>query len=135
MSTNFGITTAYVIALVGGIILLAVSILNVAWFGSGAPNWGGFGGYMQGMMDGYHGFMGNYASSTSFFATISVVSLMCGVIVAIMAVLLRARPQDHTIWGALIVAFSVVSFVGMGGFFVGAVLGIIGGALALTYRL
>jgi hypothetical protein len=131
---NSGITAANVIALGGGLILLIVSILNVAWFGSGAPNWGGYGGYMQGAMGGYHNFMGSYAASTSFFATISVVSLMCGVIVVIMAILLRARPQEHVIWGALIVAFSVVSFAGMGGYFVGAVLGIVGGALALTYR-
>jgi hypothetical protein len=134
LSTNPAITLAYIISLVGGLILLVVSILNAVWFGYGAPNWGGYGSYVRGAMDGYHGFMGGFGSSTNFFAAISIVSLMCGVIVVIMAVLLRSRPHEHLIWGALIVAFSAVSFVGMGGYFVGATLGIVGGALALTYR-
>ena len=37
-------------------------------------------------------------------------------------------------WGVVIVVFSAVSFVGMGGYFVGAAFGILGGALALTYK-
>ena len=32
------------------------------------------------------------------------------------------------------IVFSAVSFVGMGGFFIGAILGIIGGAFALSFR-
>jgi hypothetical protein len=36
--------------------------------------------------------------------------------------------------GHCIIVFSAVSFVSMGGFFIGAVLGIIGGAFAIIYR-
>ena len=42
------------------------SIVNLVWFGSGAPNFGGFGGFMRGMMDGYHNFMGSYAAYMVF---------------------------------------------------------------------
>jgi hypothetical protein len=38
------------------------------------------------------------------------------------------------IWATLIIVFSAVSFVGMGGFFIGAILGIIGGAFALSFK-
>jgi hypothetical protein len=123
-----------VISLVGGLIVLVFSLVNLVYFGSGAPAAGGFGGYMRGAMDGYHNFMGNYASSTGFFTAISVVSLVCGVIVVFAALVLRVHPQEHVIWGAVIVAFSAISFVGMGGYFVGAAFGILGGALALTYK-
>ncbi len=80
MSTNQAFTLGYVLSLIGGLIVLVVSILNLVWFGTGASFLGGYGGYMRGMMDGYHNFMGNYASSTGFFAGVSVVSLICGII-------------------------------------------------------
>jgi len=78
--------------------------------------------------------MGTYASSTGFFTAVSVVSLICGVIVVIAALVLRVHPEEHVMWGIVIVVFSAVSFVGMGGYFVGAAFGILGGALALTYK-
>jgi predicted benzoate:H+ symporter BenE len=134
MSTNQGQVLAYVFSFVGGLIVLVASVLNVFWFGSGAPNWSGYGGYMRGMMDGNHGFMGAYGSSNSFFALISALSLISGVIVLVSAVLLRVRPQENAVWATLIIAFSIVSFVGMGGYFIGAVFGIVGGALALGYK-
>lgn len=121
-------------SLTGGIILLIVSIINITWFGANAPSWGGIGDYMRSMMGGYHNFMGAYASSTAFFEAVSIVSLVCGVIVIIGASVLRAHPQEHVLWGIVIIIFSVVSFVGMGGYFIGAILGIIGGILALTYK-
>jgi hypothetical protein len=34
----------------------------------------------------------------------------------------------------VILVFSTISFVSMGGFFVGAILGIIGGAFAISWR-
>jgi Family of unknown function (DUF6114) len=48
--------------------------------------------------------------------------------------MLNARPADHFTWGFIVLAFSVISFVGMGGYFIGAILGIAGGALALSYE-
>jgi hypothetical protein len=121
-------------SLVGGLIVLIISLVNLAWFGSGASTTGAFGSYMSGAMDGYHNFMGGYASSTGFFAAVSVVSVVCGVIVVIAALVLRIHPEEHFMWGAVIVAFSAVSFVGMGGYFVGAVFGIVGGVIALNYK-
>jgi predicted benzoate:H+ symporter BenE len=38
------------------------------------------------------------------------------------------------IWAIVIIVFSAISFVGMGGFFIGAILGIIGGAFDLSIR-
>ena len=134
MSTRQGVTLSYVMSFVGGLIVLIVSIINLVWFGSGASTEGVFGSYMRGTMDGYHNFMGSYASSTGFFTAVSVVSLVCGGIVVIAAFVLRVHPEEHIVWGAVIVAFSAVSFVGMGGYFVGAGFGIIGGAIALTYK-
>src|SRR3990170_1390428 len=47
------------------------------------------------------------------------------------ALMLNYRPAERRSWGIVILIFSVISFLGMGGFFIGAILGVIGGALAL----
>ena len=121
-------------SLIGGVIIFVASTVNLVWFLSGAQNFGGFGNYMRGFMDGNHNFMGNYASSNSFLAGISVIALVCGVIVLMGALMLRVQPRNHTIWAAIIIVFSVISFVGMGGYFIGAILGLIGGIFELSIR-
>jgi hypothetical protein len=134
MSKNQGSTFAFIVSLLGGLIIFIISTLNVLWFSSGATNFGGYGSFMRGAMDGYHNFMGTYGGSTSFLAGISVIGVICGIIVVIGAIMLRVQPHQHVPWAILIIAFSLVSFVGMGGYFIGAVLGIIGGAFELSVR-
>lgn len=134
MSTHPGTTFAFIISLVGGLIILIASTVNFVWFLSGAQNFDGFGNFMRGFMDGNHNFMGSYANSNSFLAGISVIGLVCGVIVLIGALMLKVQPRDHMIWAIIIIVFSVVSFVGMGGYFIGAILGVIGGAFELSIR-
>ncbi len=80
----------------------------------------GYGYGYGGMMGGFGGFW--------------FLGLVCGIAVIIGALLLNARPLENATWGALIIVFSVISFIGMGGFFIGALLGIAGGALALSWR-
>jgi hypothetical protein len=135
MSTRQGVTLAFIISLVGGLIVVIFSLVNALWFGYGASVDGGFGGFMRGAMGGNHNFMGTYASSTGFFTTISIISLVCGVIVVFASLVLRLHPEDHVLWGIVIVVFSAISFVGMGGYFVGGAFGILGGGRALTCKL
>jgi CDP-diglyceride synthetase len=87
---------------------------------------------MAGMMSGYHGFAGG--GQYGFFSVISIVGIVSGLAIIIGAALLRARPSDHFMWGVFILVFALISFVDMGGYFVGAALGLAGGALAISYR-
>lgn len=134
MTSNQGITFAYIVSLIGGLIILIASALNVVWYSSGASNFGGYGSYMRGMMGGNHNFMGSYGGSYGFLAGISLVGVICGVVVLMSAIMLRMNPRQHMIWAIVIIVFSAVSFVGMGGFFIGAILGIVGGAFDLSIR-
>jgi len=134
MGTNQGPTTSYILSLIGGIIVLLYSLMSLVMFGLYGPYWDGIGGWMGGMMGRYHNFMGIDSGSTQFMAVISLVGLVSGVIMVVGAAMLRTRPQEHAMWGAVIIVFSALSFVGMGGFFIGALLGIIGGAFAISYR-
>ena len=134
MATNQGITFAFIVSLIGGLIVLVASILNVLWYSYGATNFGGYGSYVGGMMDGYHNFMSNYGSSNGFLAGISLVAVICGVVVMMSAIMLKIQPQQQTTWAIIIIAFSAVSFVGMGGFFIGAIMGIVGGLFILATK-
>jgi hypothetical protein len=108
------------------------------WFMFGASN---FGGMMSGMMDefehmmgGYEGMMGNFSVPLGFMTIASLLGLVSGIVVIIGAIMLNTRPREHITWGTIILVFSVISFVGMGGFWIGALLGIAGGAIALSWR-
>lgn len=133
-NNNIGTTFAFIVSLVGGLIITIASILNVVWYSSNGSNFGGYGSYMRGTMDGYHNFMGNYGGSYSFLAGISLVAVICGVVVLMAAIMLRAQPHQHVVWAIVIIVFSAVSFVGMGGYFIGAILGIVGGLFVIATR-
>ena len=63
-----------------------------------------------------------------------LVGLVSGAFVVIGAIMMRVHPAEHVAWGVIVLVFSITSFLGMGGFIVGALLGIAGGALALSWR-
>lgn len=65
---------------------------------------------------------------------IGLFGLVSGVIVLASAALLLAVPNQTRTWGVLILVFSILSFLGLGGFVIGAVLGIVGGILALRWK-
>jgi hypothetical protein len=60
--------------------------------------------------------------------------LICGAIVLVSATMLLARVGQRRTWGILILVFSVLSFIGLGGLVIGAILGIAGGVLTLRWK-
>ncbi|MBI3023256.1 MAG: hypothetical protein HYY68_05950 [Thaumarchaeota archaeon] len=77
--------------------------------------------------------MGNFGVGTMMIGLFAT-SIVTGSIVLVGAIMLARRPDEGYTWGLVIVIFSSVSILGMGGFLAGAVLGIVGGALALAGR-
>jgi hypothetical protein len=65
---------------------------------------------------------------------IGLFGLASGIIVLASAILLMAVPNQRRTWGVLTLVFSVLSFLGLGGFVIGAILGIVGGVLALRWK-
>jgi hypothetical protein len=125
--------TAFILSFIGGLIILVGSVISSFWYLAGSP-YGGYGGMWGGMMGAWHGSMGGFELPYGYMAAFSLIGVVSGTIVTIGAVMLNSRPAEHTAWGAIILVFSIISFVGMGGFFMGAILGIIGGAFALSWR-
>jgi len=60
--------------------------------------------------------------------------LVCGAVVLTSATMILAKVGQRRTWGILILVFSVLSFVGLGGFVVGAIMGILGGILILRWK-
>jgi len=88
---------------------------------------------MGGMMGGgmmWGGMMGGGIMSGWFLS----IPIVAGILVLIGAIMLNFQPQQSTLWGIIIVIFSIVGFTGMGLSFLGSILGIIGAALALSRR-
>ncbi len=105
------------------------------WFMSGSQGFGGMMGGFGGIMGGcYGGMMGGFRVPSGFMGGLSLLGLVSGIVVIIGALMLNARPAEHTKWGTIILVFSIIGLLGMGGFFIVAILGIVGGALALSWR-
>lgn len=67
-------------------------------------------------------------------AVVGTFGLLSGVIVMVSGILLRTMPSQRSVWGVLILVFSVLSFFGFGGFIIGAILGVVGGVMALRWK-
>ena len=108
------------------------SVLSVIMITSYSMNFGFLGGMMGGMMGGFTGMMGGFGFPFGLMIGFMIVGIVAGIIVLIGAFMLNSRPSEHLAWGIVILIFSVISFLGMGGFIIGAILGIAGGALAIS---
>ena len=125
-------TTAYVLSLIAGILMVL------------SGSMGSFTGMMGGMYGGWRGMMGGYNMmggcnttgypSWGYGMGFSIIILIMGLVVIFGAIMLDSKPDEHKTWGTIILVFSILSILGgMGGFGIGAILGIIGGALAISW--
>jgi len=123
-------TTASVISLIGGIIITLGGVLFVAVSAFVLPslNYSNLvvpqslpASAIPGLVSGFVGMIG-------------IFGLVSGVIVLVSSMMLLTGRGQRRTWSVLILVFSVLSLFGFGGFLVGAVLGIVGGALALQWK-
>ena len=131
-------TAPFVLSLIAGMLILAgsgtVMMTSFPVGGSPYPYGGMMGGYYGGMMGGYYGMMHGFGFDGGWFYGLGAIGIVSGIIILLSALMIYNQPAKTATWGALILAFSIVSLFGMGGFFFGAILGVIGGILALTWK-
>lgn len=66
---------------------------------------------------------------------LGALGLVLGILILVFGILVHSHPEQHTLYGVLIVVFSIVSLVSfVGGFVIGFILALIGGILALTFK-
>jgi len=129
---------AFALSLVAGVFILLGSVVMSRFvFGFPGMMMGGTEGTQVGTgMTGMTGMMGGMMVPW-MLGTVPVLAafgIASGIMVTLGSVMLYTRPVENHLWGAIILAFSVVSILGsMGGLMVGLVLGTLGGILALTW--
>ena len=139
MSTENRAVAPFVLSLIGGVFtLLGAIIASMFTFGSptivGSMS-GSMGGGMMGGMNGEMGMGMMIGGMMGLYPIFSIIGLASGALVILGAVMLYSRPFEKDLWGVVIIAFSILGILGgMGGFMIGLVLGIVGGALALAWN-
>ncbi len=112
------IRTGFVLSLVSGVLVTLQGLLHVI-----RTQWAlelGLGEFRRHSLRGID------------FKVLGIVTLVLGIVVLIGAYLMR-RPGREREGGITVIAFSVLTIFTGGGYFVGVILGVIGGALALTH--
>ncbi|HXV45513.1 MAG TPA: hypothetical protein VD736_02460 [Nitrososphaera sp.] len=104
----------------GGIFAL---LMFGVWSQAGMAGWGPMmGGNGWGAMSGYFGWA---------VGTMAAISLAAGAVAIAGGYAIYRNPASANVWGVGILIASIVGLFTMSGFFIGPVLGIIGGILAL----
>lgn len=134
VSQSASMSPSSILSIIGGALMVAGGILALSMFGiwtqAGMPGWdrgmmGGGGGWSM-MMSG--GFM------WSAVGTMAAISIGAGIVSIVGGYSIYKKPQGSSQWGIAILISGIVGLFGMSGFFVGPIVGIIGGILALTKR-
>ncbi len=112
------ISSAAGLSLAAGIIIVIGSSVSSFWHTAFFPQMG----WMMGQQ---------FASG---FIVSSLVGIVFGAVVIVGAVLMYKKPLQTRQWGVIVLIASALSFVGMGGFMIGAILGVIAGVIALTKK-
>jgi hypothetical protein len=126
-------TIAVILSIIGGALMLLGGSIAFVMLAYHDGNFGMMDG-LGGMMGGYRDMMGGFGFPYGIMSGLMLVSLVSGVLVIVGAVMINIHPSQSYTWGIIVLVFSIISFVGMGGFLIGAVLGVVGGVLALTWR-
>ena len=77
---------------------------------------------------------GSSANDTAVLSRLAAVGLIFGIPVLLGAIMLYSKPANKKAWGIIVIVFSIPSVITGGGFIIGFILGIIGGAKALSRK-
>jgi hypothetical protein len=117
-----------ILSIIGGSLMVAGGIFALSMFGI----------WSQAGMAGWGPMMGGWGAMSGYFAwavgTMAAVSLATGALAIAGGYTIYRRPASANVWGVGILIASIAGLFTMSGFFVGPVLGIIGGILALTKK-
>ena len=109
-------TAAFVLSLIGGIFILLGAIVVMA------------------LASVIGSFMVLGGGDPNIVYIYGAVGLIFAILVLVGAVMLWMKPQQHVAWGVVVLLFSLFSIITTGGFFIGLILGLIGGILVIVWK-
>ncbi len=132
MSDNKNPVMAATLSITGGALILINSIFSIILF----MIYGNLGWFTAwscpcGMMWRWGGSMMLWPFGGMMIFT-SIIAVVSGIILITGGLMIRANPRDTSLWGVIILIFSIISFLGGGGFIAGSLIGLVGGIIAIT---
>src|SRR5437867_840994 len=109
-------TAAFVLSLIGGIFILLGAIAVMV------------------LMSVIGGLMLGVGPDPNILLIYGAVGLIFALIVLVGAVMLWMKPQQHVVWGVIVLLFSLFSIISTGGLFIGLILGLVGGILGIVWK-
>jgi hypothetical protein len=111
-------TAAMVLSLIGGLFVI---------FGGAAL---AFAGSIIGSFN-----VTGAASASNTVLALGIVGVIMGIIMVVGGFMMYSKPTSAKMWGVIVLILAIISWVtAIGGFFIGFLLGLIGGILALTFK-
>ncbi|MCP8322816.1 MAG: DUF6114 domain-containing protein [Candidatus Methylarchaceae archaeon HK02M2] len=125
----------FALSFTAGILILLGGVWGWVWMSGETVHWGNMPfGMMDEWMHGWEDMMHGIGFTDETFGIFSIIGLISGILILLSSVLLYSKPKDHIAWGIVIIIFSALSLFGMGGFVLGALLGLAGGILAIVWE-
>ncbi len=109
-------TAAFVLSLIGGILILLGAIVVMV------------------LASVIGSFMVIGGADPNIAYLYGAVGLIFAILVLVGAVMLWMKPQQHVMWGVVVLLFSLFSIITSGGFFIGLILGLVGGILGIVWK-
>ena len=112
---------SFILSLIAGILISSNTILlgiAATWFPEVIPT-----------------IPGESTNDTTVLYRLTAVGIISGFLVLLGAIMLHIKHAHTRVWGIIIMVFSIPSVITGGGFIIGFILGIIGGALALSRKI
>ncbi|MCI4324497.1 MAG: DUF6114 domain-containing protein [Thermoplasmata archaeon] len=90
-------------------------------------------GFVLSLASSIAGDLGSPAAS-DLLGGLAALGVLIGLLVVVFAALLYRSPEHHAVYGIVLLLLSLSSLLAGGGFFLGVLLGVIGGILAILFE-
>ncbi|MEE9236971.1 MAG: DUF6114 domain-containing protein [Thermoplasmata archaeon] len=114
-------TAAMVLSIIGGLFILLGGALYLA-----------IAGFLEGLI-----VLGGETLDIDpvlWIQVLGAIGIVIGIVIMVGGVMMYSRPASSTIWGVIILVLSLVSIIAAGGFFIGLILGLVGGILGIVFK-
>ncbi len=69
---------------------------------------------------------------TGMMTYLPIIGALSGVMLIISGLMIHSNTKNAAVWGSIAIVFSILGFLGGGGFLIGSLVGLVGGILLLT---
>lgn len=110
-------SSAYWLSIIGGVFIILDGLLDI---GTAIA----YSSVLESIVPG----------ATGLYIALGVIAIIFGLVIVFLALRLKSNPASVRTSGVVILVLALISLLGGGGFFIGAILALVGGVLALTWR-